>query len=159
MVKTAYTTLIIVLALTCTMIFNLAAAGEWSGKVVGVADGDSITVMHDGKGEKIRLYGIDCPEKRQAYGKKAKQFTSRMVFQKIVDVKPTTKDRYGRTIAWISIEGASLNEGLLKAGLAWHYKKYSSDKNLAELEAQARSLKTGLWADPKAQSPWEFRRQ
>lgn len=158
MVKKAYTTLIIILTLSCTMVFALAKDSVWSGKVVGVTDGDSITVMHDGKGEKIRLYGIDCPEKRQAYGKKAKQFTSEMVFKKIVNVKPITKDRYGRTIAWISIDGASLNEGLLEAGLAWHYKKYSSDKNLAELEAQARSSKMGLWADPKAQPPWEFRK-
>ena len=67
-------------------------------------------------------------------------------------------DRYDRTIAWVSCDGKSLNENLLKAGLAWHFKKYSSDKNLAELENKAHQTKAGLWIDPTAQSPWEFRR-
>ena len=69
----------------------------WSGLVVGISDGDTITVMHNGTGKKIRLYGIDCPEKKQAFGKKAKQFTSDMVFKKTVDVTPVNNDRYGRT--------------------------------------------------------------
>ena len=77
--------------------------------------------MHHGKGERIRLYGIDCPEKRQAFGKRAKQFTSNMVFGKVVEVRPVTMDRYGRTIAWVYVNGTCLNEALLKAGLACHY--------------------------------------
>ena len=129
----------------------------WIGKVVGVSDGDTITVMHDGIAEKIRLYGIDCPEKRQAFGKRAKKFTSSMVFGRIVEAKPITTDRYGRTIAWIYFDGACLNEELLKAGLAWHYKRYSSEKHLAELETQARQKKAGLWSDPYSVPPWNFR--
>ena len=109
----------------------------WIGKVVGVSDGDTITVMHDGMAEKIRLYGIDCPEKRQAFGKRAKQFTSNMVFGRIVEAEPIT-DRYGRTIAWIYFDRECLNEELLKVGLAWHYKRYSPEKHLAELETEAR---------------------
>jgi endonuclease YncB( thermonuclease family) len=97
----------------------------WIGKVMGVSDGDTITVLHDGKAEKIRLYGIDCPEKGQAFGKRAKQFTSKMVFGKVVEARPITTDRYGRTIAWIYCDGACLNEELLKVGLAWHYKWWS----------------------------------
>ena len=108
-------TLVILLTLSFTMICAWADTISWSGKVVGVADGDSITVMHNGKGEKIRLYGIDCPEKQQAFGNKAKQLTSQMVFKKIVKVKPVTTDRYGRTVAWVSCDGKSLNESLLKA--------------------------------------------
>ena len=131
---------------------------SWTGKVVGVSDGDTITVMHQGKGEKIRLYGIDCPEKRQAFGKRAKQFTSNMVFGKDVEVRPVTTDRYGRTIAWIYVDGACLNEALLKAGLAWHYKRYSSERHLAELENEARRTKAGLWSDPYSVPPWNFRR-
>jgi micrococcal nuclease len=130
----------------------------WSGKVVGVSDGDTITVMHHGRGEKIRLYGIDCPEKRQAFGKRAKQFTSKMVFGKQVEVRPVDTDRYGRTIAWVYISGTSLNEELLRAGLAWHYKRYSSERHLAELENEARSAGTGLWSDPYTTAPWDFRR-
>jgi len=75
------------------------SAFAWSGKCVGISDGDTISVMHGGKAERIRLYGIDCPEKRQAFGKKAKWFTSDLVFGKIVKVNPVTKDRYGRTVA------------------------------------------------------------
>ena len=130
----------------------------WEGKVVGVADGDTITVMHDGKGEKIRLYGIDCPEKKQAFGSKAKQFTSDKVFGQTVAIRPINKDRYGRTIGWVSYDGKSLNDELLKAGLAWHYKRYSKDQSLAELEDYARGKKIGLWSDPHAVPPWEFRR-
>jgi endonuclease YncB( thermonuclease family) len=128
------------------------------GKVVGVSDGDTITIIHRGKGEKIRLYGIDCPEKSQAFGKRAKQFTSNMVFGKTVEVRPVTIDRYGRTIAWIYVNGTSLNEELLRAGLAWHYKRYSRERHLAELEIEARQNKAGLWSDPHTIPPWDFRR-
>ena len=129
----------------------------WNGKVVGVSDGDTITVLHDGIAEKIRLYGIDCPEKGQAFGKRAKQFTSKMVFGRAVEARPITTDRYGRTIAWIYFDGACLNEELLKVGLAWHYKRYSPEKYLAELETEARQKKAGLWSDPYSVPPWDFR--
>lgn len=135
-----------------------ALSSAWSGLVVGVSDGDTITVMHEGKGEKIRLYGVDCPEKKQAFGKKAKQFTSDMVFKKTVHVTPVNKDRYGRTIAWITHSGKVLNEELLKAGLAWHYKQYSKEQKLTKLEDCARQKRVGLWSDPYAVPPWEFRR-
>lgn len=125
--------------------------------MVGVSDGDTITVIHYGKGERIRLYGIDCPEKKQAFGKRAKQFTSNMVFGKNVKVRPVTTDRYGRTIAWVYVDGTCLNEELLKAGLAWHYKRYSSERHLANLETEARHTRAGLWSDPYSVPPWDFR--
>jgi endonuclease YncB( thermonuclease family) len=130
----------------------------WTGEVVGVADGDTITVLRDRTPVKIRLYGIDCPERRQAFGKKAKQFTSALVFRKRVKVKPVTQDRYGRTVAWVFVDGKNLCEELVGHGLAWHYKKYSSDRNLGKLEIQARKRKEGLWSDPHAIAPWKFRR-
>jgi len=129
----------------------------WQVKVVGVADGDTITVLYDGREKKIRLYGVDCPEKRQSFGKRAKQFTSNMVFKKNVHVRPVTSDRYGRTVAWVYADGMCLNEELLRAGMAWHYKKYSSDSKLAELEAEARQRTAGLWSIPCAVPPWDFR--
>ncbi len=151
-------------SLILSLVFILASSlplwsqnTTWIGKVVGVSDGDTITVMHNGKGEKIRLYGIDCPEKGQAFGKRAKQFSSKMVFGRMVEAKPITTDKYGRTIAWIYIEGKCLNEELLKAGLAWHFKRYSSERYLAELETQARQEKAGLWRDPHSVPPWDFR--
>lgn len=82
-----------------------------------------------------------------------------MVFRKTVKIIQITKDRYKRTIAWVYIDGKNLNEELIKSGLAWHYKKYSSDKNLAEMEIQAKRHHIGLWADPRPVAPWKFRRR
>ena len=93
----------------------------------------------------------------QAFGKRAKQFTSKMVYGKDVEVRPVTSDRYGRTIAWIYLNGTCLNEALLKAGLAWHYKRYSSERHLADLETEARRTKAGLWSHPQPIAPWDFR--
>jgi len=142
-------TILIILPLT---------AYAWSGQCVAVTDGDTIKVMHEGKAEKIRLYGIDCPEKNQPFGKKAKWFASDLTFKKIVEVKSLNKDRYGRTIAWVYVNDKCLNEELLRAGLAWHYKRYSKDKSLAVLEEEARAMKIGLWSDPHSMPPWEWRR-
>ena len=80
-----------------------------------------------------------------------------MVFGRLVEARSVTTDRYGRTIAWNYFDGACLNEELLKVGLAWHYKRYSSEKHLAELETEARQKKAGLWKDPYSVSPWDFR--
>lgn len=153
--KRLFFTLILVLSLP---VLVWSQHNTWTGQVVGVSDGDTITVMHHDKGERIRLYGIDCPEKKQPFGKRAKQFTSNMVFGKIVEVSPGTTDRYGRTIAWVYVNGNCLNEELLKAGLAWHYKRYSSEKRLADLESEAKQGKVGSWSHPKPIAPWDFRR-
>lgn len=131
----------------------------WSGECVGVADGDTITVLKDSKPVKIRLYGVDCPEKRQAFGARAKQFTADKVFRNIVEIKPVDQDRYGRIVAWVIVGGQNLNQSLVEAGLAWHYKRYSSDRTLAELEEQARKARAGIWSDPRVVAPWTFRKQ
>ena len=91
-----------------------ATAAAWSGKVVGVIDGDSITVLHNGKGEQIRLWGIDCPEKGQDFGARAKEFTSALVFGKVVEVEPVTTDRYGRTVAFVRVGDTLVNEELIR---------------------------------------------
>ena len=130
----------------------------WTGRVVGVLDGDTIDVMNAGRAERIRLQGIDCPEKSQPFGSRAKQFTSDLVFGKTVEVQSIEKDRYGRTIGWIFIEGHNVNEAILTAGYAWHYKRYSSDQNLAIAEIAAKEKKIGLWVDQNPIPPWDFRR-
>jgi micrococcal nuclease len=136
-------------------------SSAWQGKVVGVSDGDTIIVMHNGKGEIIRLYGVDCPEKNQDFGTKAKQFTSGMVFGKVVDVEPVVTDRYGRTVGLVKIDGKYLSEEIIRAGLGWVYTRYC-DKSFCsswkKLEEQARQNKTGLWSIPNPTPPWEFRR-
>ncbi len=85
-------------------------AADFTGRVVGVTDGDTITVLHKGKGERIQLHGIDCPEKRQAFGKRAKQFTSTLVFGKTVTVHVLDRDRYGRTVGEVLAVGWTLTE-------------------------------------------------
>jgi micrococcal nuclease len=150
-----YLALIFLLVLPCP-------SWAWSGKVIGVADGDTITVLHEKQPYKIRLYGIDCPEKRQPFGKKAKQFTSELVFGKYVEVEPVATDRYGRTVAFVRIENTTVNEELIKKGLAWIYSRYCKLPLCAEwqsLEVEARIGKRGLWGDSNRIPPWEFRRQ
>ncbi len=134
----------------------------WSGKVVGVADGDTITVLRDKEQVRIRLYGVDCPERYQPFSKKAKQFTSEMVFGKVVEVEPVDIDRYNRLVALVTVFKRLVNEELINAGFAWVYTRYC-DRPICErwkvLEYGAREARRGLWADPNPIPPWEFRRQ
>jgi micrococcal nuclease len=137
-----------------------AIAMGWQGMVVGVSDGDTITVLHDGKGVKIRLYGIDTPERRQSFGKAAKQFTSIMVYGKTVEVKTKDTDRYGRSVALVSVGGKSLNEALIKNGYAWVYRRYCREafcKDWLNLETIARCGKVSLWSESNPMPPWDFR--
>jgi micrococcal nuclease len=129
------------------------------GKVISVKDGDTIEILVDGKPIRIRLASIDCPEKSQAFGMAAKQFTSDFCFGKEVVAKQTDTDRYGRIVAFIHLSnGLELNRSLIENGFAWHYKKYSKDESLDQLEANARTKKLGLWVDENPIAPWEFRK-
>lgn len=131
-----------------------------TGRVVSVADGDTMTILLSGnKQVKVRLYGVDCPEKRQDFGTRAKQFTSDLVFGQIVSVETKNKDRYGRTIGMVILpDGRVLNKELLKAGMAWHYKEYDQSAEFAQLERTARARRVGLWSMDNAIAPWEFRK-
>ena len=130
------------------------------GKCVGVKDGDTIVVVIDGIQTTIRLAEIDCPEKRQAFGQRAKKFTSDMCFGKEVSVVEKNKDRYGRTIGIVYInDNTILNKELVRAGMAWRYIQYSEDEEYGTLEKQARAAKIGLWADENPEAPWEFRKE
>ncbi len=125
---------------------------------IRVSDGDTIKVrLDDDSVESVRLYGVDCPEKRQPFGRRATQFTKDMILGETVNISPVTTDKYGRTIAWVYVDGECLDKELLKAGLAWHYKKYSQEKELAILEEEARAKKIGLWQEPNPTPPWEWR--
>lgn len=139
-----------------------AAGQELAGRVVGISDGDTITVLLQNKQSlKVRLYGIDCPEKRQAYGARAKQCTSALAFQKYVSLKVMDTDQYGRSVAIVILpDERILNHEIVRAGLAWWYRKYApKDQALRDLEASARVNQIGLWADPQPIPPWEFRKQ
>jgi len=136
------------------------AAGSFSGEVVGVLDGDTIEVMHGQQAERVRLNGIDCPEKKQAYGTRAKQAAAALVFGKDVTVRTHGLDKYGRTIADVLLpDGTNMNQVLVKDGWCWWYRKYAPlDTTLQRLERAAREAQSGLWADPKPAPPWEYRK-
>jgi len=142
---------------------NIALAGDTvTGKVVSIADGDTITVLDDNKIQhKIRLYGIDCPESSQDFGAKAKKFTSDMVFAKQVSVKIMDTDRYDRSVGLVNVGSISLNEELLKSGYAWHYSQYCKSSFCSQweiLQNAARTRGVGLWSMKNPTPPWEFRR-
>lgn len=137
-----------------------ALAQDFTAKVIGVSDGDTITVLHDTKPEKIRLAEIDCPEKTQAFGAAAKHRTSELAFGKIVTVDVIGHDRYKRSIAQVELpDGRNLNRELVDQGLAWCYRKYSNNPDLISLEAKARDSRRGLWSAPNPVPPWTFRKQ
>lgn len=134
-------------------------AEELRGKVVSIADGDTITVLDASKVQhKIRLQGIDAPEKKQAFGTKSKEMLSEKIGEKEVVVTWKEKDRYGRILGDVMLGNRHINLEMVQDGMAWHYKQYSKSKELASAEDEARRQKMGLWADKSAESPWDFRK-
>jgi len=134
---------------------------RFTGPVVSVLDGDTIEVLHNTRAERIRLNGIDCPEKGQAYGKRAKQAASELIFGKEVTLQIYGKDKYRRTIADVLLpDGTNVNHTLVKEGWCWWYRKYApGDVMLEELESRARASGIGLWADSHPVPPWEWRKR
>lgn len=131
---------------------------DFAGKVVGVSDGDTITVLKGTDEVKVRLDGIDAPEKAQPWGARAKQAASEGCFGKTVTVIEKDTDRYGRTIGVIEVDGRNLNLALVRSGYAWWYRKYAGDnEELAEAETEARKAKRGLWQDATPVPPWDWR--
>ena len=123
---------------------------DFSGQVVRILDGDTLEVLHNNRAERIRLSGIDCPEKGQAYGELAKHAASALVFGKEVMLLTYGKDKYGRTIADVLLPGGSnVNHELVKDGWCWWYRKYApGNTTLERLDAEARESRIGLWVEP-----------
>jgi endonuclease YncB( thermonuclease family) len=136
--------------------------GTITGKVIAVKDGDTIEILYDGRPLTIRFAHIDCPElkKSQPFGQAAKKFTSEHCFgQNVTVISEGKYDRYKRLIGVIVNESnENINKELVKAGLAWHYKKYSTDASYDSLELVARQNKIGLWIDPDPVAPWDWRK-
>lgn len=129
-----------------------------TGRVVGVHDGDSITVLASGNEQlKVRLDGIDAPELKQQFSQSAKEALSSLVFGKTVSFERLKKDRYGRTIAVVFVGQINVNLELVKQGFAWRYDKYSQDPVLLDAQNSAKASKKGLWADPSPMPPWDWR--
>lgn len=130
---------------------------EFSGKVIGVTDGDTIKVLVNKESITVRLEGIDAPESGQSFGKKSKEALSEAVAGKTVTVKKTGTDKYKRTLGIVILEDVDVNAKLVEDGWAWHFKKYNDEERLAKLEESARKAKQGLWADENPLAPWEYR--
>ena len=140
-------------------------AAEIQGTVVAVSDGDTITVLTPAKKQhKIRLLGIDAPEKEQPFGRKSKFSLSDMVYLKEVTVQTDKQDRYKRDLGKVMLGDKDINLEQIKAGMAWHYKQYQRDQTpedrvaYADAEDAAKRRRVGLWADKKPVPPWEWRR-
>ena len=130
---------------------------EFQGRVVAIVDGDTVEVMHEGRAERIRLNGIDGPERRQAFGRRAQDFLGEMIFKQNVRVVVRSKDRYGRTVADLFLGAKNVNHEMVRAGMAWWFRRYAPrDMVLRDLEERAREAGLGLWADPDATAPWNF---
>ncbi len=137
-------------------------AWAWTGRVVDVAAGETITVLKNGKSVEVLLYGIDCPEEGQPFSDQAIQFTSKMVLGKVVEVHRMDTDRQGRIVALVSVDKSLLNEELVKAGLAWVYNRYCHEvicETWKHYQLGAKVDKRGFWSEPQPISPWKFRKK
>jgi endonuclease YncB( thermonuclease family) len=138
---------------------SLGAGPKHTWRVVGVTDGDSITCLTPEKQQvKIRLNAIDAPERGQPFANRAKQALSDMVFGKDIEVEDLGMDKYKRTIGRVTVGGLDVNHEMVANGWAWQYSKFDQSRDLREAEQSARAAKLGLWADPHATPPWEWRK-
>jgi len=153
---------LIVISLT---FLPLPSYADQYGQVVGVSDGDTITLLTPDRTQvKVRLAGIDAPEKKQDFGDRSKQSLSDCAYGKQASIEGDKMDRYGRTIGKVIVNGTDCNLRQIQLGMAWHYKQYQREQSpedrtsYADAENQARSSKIGLWSMSYPVAPWEFRR-
>jgi endonuclease YncB( thermonuclease family) len=157
---------VVALTLALAVVALAAHADTLTGHVVGVTDGDTITLLDASKTQhKIRVAGIDAPEKKQPYGQRSKEALSDLAFDKELVIEWTKKDRYGRVIGkLIDKRGRDINLEQVRHGMAWHYKKYEGEQSpedrklYAAAEDAARAKRVGLWADAAPVPPWDYRK-
>jgi endonuclease YncB( thermonuclease family) len=154
----------LVFALACAA--NASELAEIRGRVVAVADGDTLTVLDAQRNaqQRVRLQGIDAPEGRQPYGRRARQYLADLVHQQEVRVSVDKVDRFGRVVGVLYLQDEDINQRMIQSGLAWHLRPYAHEQTRAKrrayaaAEQHARRERLGLWADPNPVAPWEFRR-
>ncbi len=139
---------------SCYMVFAICHAAP----VIGIADGDTLTVLEDKRQIKIRLANIDAPEKSQAFGHRSKQSLSDLCYGKDATYLVQDIDRYGRTVAVVTCDGVEANRAQVERGMAWVYLKYNKDAVLPDLQERARANRSGLWADSEPSPPWDWRK-
>jgi endonuclease YncB( thermonuclease family) len=126
-------------------------------RIVSVHDGDTCHVLDDDREVRVRLHGIDAPERGQPFGTVARDRLAAFTMGKAVRVHDDGRDKWGRTLGRIEVEGQDVNRQMVADGLAWHYVAFNNDARLAAAERQARAAKRGLWGDAKPVPPWEWR--
>lgn len=127
--------------------------------MVKISDGDTFhLLLDDNSQQKIRLYGVDCPERKQPYHQVAKQHLSSLIFSRYIVVINKGTDRFGRVVGIVNIGNEVVNELMLQAGLAWHFKRYDRNPAWDRLEKEAAAKKLGLWADQSPTPPWQWRK-
>ena len=149
------------------LVFLLVSSPAWAetlqGHVIHVADGDTITVLNGKEQIRVRIGGIDAPERRQAFSKRSSEHLSKLVRRQIVIVEWYKKDRYGRLVGTVYVKGVDVGLEQVRAGLAWHYKRYENEQTpedrtrYAAAEHEARAGRRGLWQDSEPVAPWEWR--
>lgn len=156
----------IIIALIFAVASCTSFADQLVGRVIKVTDGDTVNVVtNDNETHKIRLSGIDAPEKKQAFGNRSKQALAGLIDGKIVNVDYNKLDKYQRVVGKIIFNGLDVNLRQIKLGLAWHYKKYEKEQDVedrsiyADAEYLAQRDKVGLWSDANPLAPWDYRKQ
>lgn len=150
--KFAFSAFFVLIHLACSV-------PDTEGTVVKVIDGDTFDVRQGQAQVRVRLFGIDAPERGQAFNRKSKEYMASLVSGKKLRLVVKNKDQYGRTVADAFLaDGTHVNAEMVKAGYAWHFRQFSDSKEMARFEQEARSRKKGLWQDEHPVSPWEYRR-
>jgi endonuclease YncB( thermonuclease family) len=143
----------------CLFLYTSAAFAEsLEGTVVKIADGDTLTILVDQQQIKVRLSDIDAPERKQPFGARSRQHLASICYNQLAEINNHGKDRYGRVIGRVQCAGKDANAEQIRAGMAWVYDKYVTDRSLYGLQDAARSDRRGLWTDAKPVPPWEWRK-
>ena len=163
--RAAFRLLAQLLGLLLAVVAPRAGAAEMTGRVVGIIDGDTIDVLMPGfQVARVRLAGIDAPERGQAFGTAAKAALSELVFARQVVVHWKKRDRYERLVGKVTVLGADANLAMVARGMAWHYVRFEAEQErgdraaYAQAEREAREQRRGLWADPRPVAPWDHRK-
>lgn len=153
------------LLLALAFLASLCQAAQISGLVVHVTDGDTITVLDTNNVQhKVRLAGIDAPEKAQAYGRRSRESLAELTTNRSVIVDTNKQDRYGRLVGKVLVDGQDVNIEQVRRGMAWVYRQYARElsdddrQSYDHAESDARKFQKGLWADKSPMPPWEFRK-
>jgi len=159
LIKRTFVLLLLLCLYTSLINPRATALQSPTGRVIKIVDGDTYDILINGKQLRIRMDGIDAPERGQPYSKISKEYLGRLCDGETIRLEIKSKDRFGRTVAksWVS-GNRELGAEMIRAGMAWHFKKYSDDIRLGRLEQQARQERVGLWADPKPIAPWDYRK-